>query len=127
MSAATDRMAFACMGVGLGVALGPLVIPTQAQEPALWPAPYVCDDELLADYELREELIFDLMMDMRECRQRFGGCAPDSTWVLDQERRAWREDHPETQEQREEREERERREREQERVMEELEENDERD
>jgi hypothetical protein len=66
----------------------------QAQVPAPWPEPEVCNDALLEDYQRREELIFDLMMYMEECRLRYGGCAPDSTWTLDDAERRWRTAHP---------------------------------
>lgn len=85
------------LGLLLGLLLGSLISPLRAQDPAPapWPIPEVCNDALLADYQLREELIFDLMMDLHECRLRYGGCAPGSTWYLDYVDRRWRDDHPE--------------------------------
>lgn len=83
-------LAAATAGVVAGSMAG-----ARAQAPEPWPAPEVCNDELLADYAERERLIGDLMMDLRECRLRYGGCAPGSTWVIDERRRRWREAHPE--------------------------------
>jgi len=91
------------LGLLVGLLLGNLISPLRAQEP--WPATEVCNDELLADYARREELIFDLVAYMHECRWRYGGCAPDSTWVQDETNRRWLAAHPEiVQRQREERE-----------------------
>jgi len=50
------------LGLLVGLLFGSLISPLRAQDPAPWPAPEVCNDELLADYERREGLIFDLMM-----------------------------------------------------------------
>lgn len=93
-----------------------VVLSVSAQEPAPWPAPEVCNEELLADYRLREELISDLMMDLQECRLRYGGCAPGSTWLLEEINRRWLAEHPEIE--RREREEREAWHREMERELE---------
>jgi len=65
-----------------------------AQTSPPWPAPEVCNDALLEDYQRREELIFDLVMYMHECRERFGGCSPDSNWAWEEGVRRWRADHP---------------------------------
>lgn len=73
----------------LGMLFGSMVGSLRAQEPE------VCNEELLEDYALREELIFDLMMQVRECRWRYGGCAPDSTWVMDYTNSLWLASHPE--------------------------------
>lgn len=66
-----------------------------AQAPRPWPEPEVCNEALLADYQRREELIFDLMMYLHECRERFHGCEPNSYWTLEESRRLWLEAHPE--------------------------------
>ena len=83
------------LGLLVGLLLGGLISPRRAQDPAPWPAPEVCNDALLADYERREGLIFDLMVDLTECRERYGGCAPNSTWVRDHLERRWLAEHPE--------------------------------
>lgn len=57
-------------------------------------APEECTSELVADYEAREWLIFDLMMEVQECRIRFGGCRPGEHWLLDEQERQWHAAHP---------------------------------
>lgn len=65
-----------------------------AQDP--WPAHEECTPELVEDYERREWLLFDLMMEVRECRERFGGCQPGTHWIEDEMERRYRAAHPYT-------------------------------
>lgn len=73
----------------LGVALGSLASRTTVAAQAVCPPvpacppidPWGCGEAMANDYE---DLIFDLVWsDLYECRERYGGCAPDSTWAHD--------------------------------------------
>ena len=82
------------VGAVFGFVLGALLMYQPPTAPRTCPpmSTWDCGESMAGAYE---ENISALLEYMRECRDRFGGCEPGSTWVWDEIRRRELEADPE--------------------------------